>query len=120
MKYIISQLPVTNPNIFRSYDEKTDAYYRISPKDGHLIKSSKISRGNEGLQCHHICEDITPSLSDKDVASNNSIEYQAIENLCYCNLLEHLFLHILITEQSEKISVEEEKYTKMEMYQITM
>lgn len=37
-------------------------------------------------------------LSDPGHAQLNSFEYQKAENLCYCDYLEHLLLHILICE----------------------
>lgn len=64
-------------------------YYKVDVKDGHLIKNTKVGHGKDGLQYHHICEDIVPSLSDKFKAETNPIEYQRAENMCYCNLLEH-------------------------------
>ena len=79
-------------------------YYHVNPKDGHLIKTSGIGHGKEGLQYHHIKEDTVPSLSDKNVAAHNPIEYQKAENMCYCNLLEHAWLHILITENNTEAS----------------
>lgn len=82
--------------------------YFIVNKNGNLIKNNSISRGKEGLQCHHICEDIVPNLSDSKIASQNKIEYQHKNNLCYCNLLEHAWLHILIAEQNSTISNVEE------------
>jgi hypothetical protein len=79
-------------------------YYHADPKDGHLIKTSGVGHGKEGLQYHHIKEDTVPSLSDKNVAAHNPIEYQKAENMCYCNLLEHAWLHILITENNTEAS----------------
>lgn len=84
-------------------------YYHINKKGN--LAGYVISRGKEGLQCHHICEDIVPGLSSQDQAEKyweEHPEYQAKENLCYCNLLEHAWLHILITECSEECSDEEE------------
>ena len=91
----------------KKYDKKgfvRKDYYHADPKDGHLIKTSGVGRGKDGLQYHHICEDIVPSLSDKNVAANNDLEYQKAENMCYCNLLEHAWLHILITENNTEAS----------------
>ena len=59
---------------------------------------NRNSRTSEGLVIHHICEDIKPNLSNKEVAKSSDFSYQLPENLCYCDYLEHLFLHILITE----------------------
>ena len=91
----------------KKYDKKgfvRKDYYHVDPKDGHLIKTSGVGHGKDGLQYHHICEDIVPSLSDKNVAANNDLEYQKAENMCYCNLLEHAWLHILITENNTEAS----------------
>lgn len=77
------------------------AYFHLSKKDNHLV-AGRVSRGKEGLQCHHICEDLVASLSDKRVAEANNMEYQQPENLCYANLLEHLYLHILIAEEQNE------------------
>lgn len=75
-------------------------YYKVDSNDGHLIKNTKVGHGKDGLQYHHICEDIVPSLSDKTIAEANPIEYQKAENMCYCNLLEHAWLHLLIAENN--------------------
>lgn len=91
----------------KKYDKKgfvRKDYYHVDPKDGHLIKTSGVGHGKDGLQYHHICEDIVPSLSDKNVAATNDLEYQKAENMCYCNLLEHAWLHILITENNTEAS----------------
>lgn len=60
--------------------------------------SKAISRSSEGLFCHHIDEDKAIMLSDKDYAINNPFEYQKASRLVYCNILEHLILHIKIME----------------------
>ena len=55
----------------KKYDKKgfvRKDYYHADPKDGHLIKTSGVGHGKDGLQYHHICEDIVPSLSDKSMA----------------------------------------------------
>lgn len=72
--------------------------------DGTLSKNSKVGHGKEGLQYHHICEDIVPSLSSKERAEANLYEYQTADNMCYANLLEHAWLHILITENNSQAS----------------
>ena len=61
-------------------------------------KRNKVTRTNEGLYCHHIYEDHAIMLSNKNWAQKNPYEWQLPENLCYCDLLEHLLLHILICE----------------------
>ncbi len=75
-------------------------YYHTTGADNHLTKTNGIGHGKDGLQYHHIKEDTVPSLSDKFKAETNPIEYQKAGNMCYCNLLEHAWLHILITENN--------------------
>ena len=63
--------------------------------------NSKIKRGKEGLAIHHDKEwnpeDITcHSLSTKELALKYPYVYQEIDNLTYCNIIEHLMLHIKI------------------------
>ena len=89
------------------YERKV--YYHYT-KDGKLTKTNGVGQGKAGLQYHHICEDIVPSLSDKTTAANNPIEYQSADNMCYCNLLEHAWLHILIAENSAEVSDEAEEH----------
>lgn len=62
-------------------------------------KNHKVSRTNEGLYCHHIDEDKAIMLSNDSYAIKNPYEYQKAERLVYCNVLEHLILHIKIVEE---------------------
>ena len=62
-------------------------------------KNSKVSRTNEGLYCHHIDENKAILLSNDKFAINNPFEYQKANRLVYCNVLEHLILHIKIVEE---------------------
>lgn len=63
--------------------------------------NSKITRAKEGLFIHHDYE-WNPddfgchALSDGEIAREKSYDYQLSANLTYCNLLEHLMLHIKI------------------------
>ena len=57
---------------------------------------SPITRTDEGLFIHHIKETEVDNLQDKNQAKANPWEYQESDNLCYCNYLEHLILHIKI------------------------
>lgn len=61
-------------------------------------KNPKVTRTKEGLFCHHKFEDHAILLSHPEYAMQNPFYYQKAENLVYCDFLEHLFLHILITE----------------------
>lgn len=63
-------------------------------------KNKKVSRAKEGLYAHHKMENEYPSLSEKTMAKRFPWECQAKENIVYCDALEHLYLHILITEIS--------------------
>lgn len=56
------------------------------------------TRTNEGLCIHHIDEDKAILLSMPEYAIKNPFAYQKAERLVYCNLLEHLVLHIKIFE----------------------
>ncbi len=59
-------------------------------------KNPKVPRTSEGLYCHHIFEDRGLQLSTPITARRQPLEWQNKENLVYCNLLEHLLLHIKI------------------------
>lgn len=67
--------------------------------DGSFKKNKNVSRTKEGLICHHICEDRAILLSTPEYAEQCPFEYQKAENLCYCDYLEHLLLHIMIVEE---------------------
>lgn len=67
------------------------------------FKKNKVGRTSEGLYCHHIYEDTAIMLSEPKAAIHNPFEYQLAKNLCYCDLLEHLFAHILIHEEHDRI-----------------
>lgn len=62
-------------------------------------KNKKITRANEGLIVHHIDEDKAIMLSDTRWAVANPFEYQKADRLVYCNIMEHLILHIKIVEE---------------------
>jgi hypothetical protein len=63
-------------------------------------KNGAITRGDEGLYIHHISEDKEVMLSNPKYARLSSFEYQKAKRLVYCNLLEHLVLHIKIFEKT--------------------
>lgn len=60
-------------------------------------------RSDDGLFIHHVREDEVASLSDYKVRKANNPAYQMPENLVYCNYVEHLFLHILIGEETAAV-----------------
>lgn len=61
-------------------------------------KNGKVTRTKEGLYVHHKYEDHAIMLGNPEYAKKNPYEWQKRENLVYCNLLEHLLLHLLICE----------------------
>lgn len=58
--------------------------------------NAKVSRMSEGLYCHHIDEDKAIKLSSSGNAMANPFKYQRTDRLVYCNVLEHLLLHLKI------------------------
>lgn len=65
-------------------------------------KSKKISRTKEGLYCHHMDEDKGGNLANPAQAKMQPFEWQRKERLVYCNILEHLILHIKIAIKRQK------------------
>ncbi len=80
-------------------------------------KTQGITRGNEGLYIHHIDEDKMILLSNKignhpvvndGLLNENQInlvekEFQKADRLVYCDLLEHLLLHLKIVEEPKPL-----------------
>ena len=60
-----------------------------------------ITRTWQGLFIHHIAEDRAINLSTPAQAKENPAEYQEPQMLVYCNILEHLILHIKIVEKTQ-------------------
>ncbi len=67
-------------------------------------KNSKVVRTAEGLYCHHMDEDKEDCLSDPTQAKLFPFECQRKERLVYCNILEHLILHVKIQIKMQKRS----------------
>ena len=96
-----------NKELAMSYNELVDylikKYGRVSGdyfvNESCKTKNNKITRSKEGLLIHHIDEDKAIMLSDSKWAVNNPFEYQKADRLVYCNILEHLILHIKIVEE---------------------
>ncbi len=59
-------------------------------------KLSSVTRTGEGLIAHHKAEDKAPLLSQPEIAARFPFEWQKKENIVYCDLLEHLLLHVKI------------------------
>lgn len=66
-------------------------------KENCISQNQKIKRGKEGLYIHHYYGKKYIMLCNTKWASKHSFEYQKGENLVYCNIFEHLLLHIKIT-----------------------
>lgn len=87
-----------------SYDELVDYLLdKYGPAESDYFcnescrsRNIKISRSSEGLECHHIDEDKAAKLSDPKCAIFYPYEYQKANRLVYCNVLEHLMLHMKI------------------------
>ena len=75
--------------------------------DSFSTKNKRVSRTKEGLYCHHIDEDKAIMLSNDQYAKNNPFSYQKAERLVYCNVLEHLLLHIKIAEEPRNANANE-------------
>lgn len=84
-KFLQDKYGVPNGNYFITNSCKTANKY--------------IKRGKEGLFLHHIKENKYILLSTPAFAITQPFEYQHAENLCYCNYLEHLILHMKIVEE---------------------
>lgn len=53
----------------------------------------------DGLFRHHTFENVKANLSNREVSKNAT--YEERNTITYCNFMEHLFLHILIGEQTD-------------------
>ncbi|WP_395317740.1 hypothetical protein [Fructilactobacillus frigidiflavus] len=69
-----------------------------------LTKAKGVSRIKEGLYCHHIDEIKALNLSNPRFIMHYRYPYayQLKEQLVYCNLIEHLILHALITYETKR------------------
>lgn len=85
-----------------------DNYYKEKSYNKFLNgEIKKITNGNytktkEGLYCHHIMENEYENISNKEYIAyyKYPYEYHHKENLVYCDLIEHLILHALITKDT--------------------
>ena len=76
------------------YGKPADYYFAPNFAPNGKIKKAE----SDGLFVHHIKENEAANLSNEAVAKNYPYDYQSPDNLCYCDMLEHLLLHILIYE----------------------
>lgn len=94
--------------LLKKYGEANDDYFREKSYqkflDGEIkaITQGKYKRTKEGLYCHHIAEnkyiDMTKGPYIK--MQNIPFKYQTKEYLVYCNLIEHMILHVIITKET--------------------
>lgn len=95
-------------SLIEKYGEVLDEYYREKSYQRYLneeIKSiarGKYSRAKEGLYCHHILENTYENISSEYYIAHFKYphEYHRKENLVYCDLIEHLILHAIITKET--------------------
>ena len=69
-----------------------------------ISQNKKVKRGKEGLYCHHRDEDKGANLSGCQ-AQKQPFRWQKADRLVYCNLIEHLILHIKIAVMRHKTIV---------------
>lgn len=89
---------------YSQYCKYLQSKYGVPPHDymnENFVKNRRLSRAEEGLQIHHIFGDRANRLSDSQYAKQYPIEYQKATNLCYCDYLEHMLLHMLIAISSD-------------------
>lgn len=66
-----------------------------------LTKNTKIPRGKDGLYIHHIDEDKAIMLSTPAYIKKFGypFDFQKAERLVYCDLMEHMVLHMMIVKK---------------------
>ncbi len=105
---IIKELSLTYEDLvkylLKKYGKATGDYFRTPDCNS---KNKKIVRTSEGLYCHHIDEDKGGNLSNSISAKSQPFEWQKKERLVYCNVLEHLILHIKIAVLRQKHNFKE-------------
>ena len=84
--------------LLKKYGPAKCDYFR---NESFRSKNQKVTRTSEGLLCHHIDEDKAIKLSQSSFAAKEPFEYQKAHRLVYCNLLEHLLLHVKIAEKPD-------------------
>ncbi|GEM_PF-667937 len=100
-RQVVDHLIEKHGNVIDNYYiEKS--YNRFLNGEIKSISHGKYSKSMEGLFCHHILEDKFQNLSNKEyiLKYKYPYEYQNKEYLVYCDLIEHLILHVLITKET--------------------
>ncbi|SCT42392.1 Uncharacterised protein [Staphylococcus caeli] len=96
-------------SLIEKYGEVLDDYYkensykRFLNKEIKSITRGKYSKTSEGLYCHHILENEYENISNKEYIDHFKYphEYHKKENLVYCDLIEHMILHSIITKETD-------------------
>lgn len=95
-------------SLLQKYGPANDDYFREASYQRYLkgeiksITQGKSSRAKEGLYRHHIDENISMNLCDLWSIKFSKIpfKYQKKERLVYCDLVEHMILHALISYET--------------------
>ena len=97
-------------SLIKKYGAALDDYFKESSYNKFLngeVKSptkSKTSRTKDGLYCHHIHIDEDKFLNLGNnyfiLVKKPDFKYQTKDRLVYCNLIEHLILHAIITKKT--------------------
>lgn len=97
VQYLIKQHGEVLDNYY-----KEKSYAKFLNGDIKRIGKGKYTKTKEGLYCHHIMEDEYENLSSEEYIAHYKYpyEYHHKENLVYCDLIEHLILHALITKET--------------------
>ncbi len=98
----------TVQSLIEKHGKVADNYYKEKSYNKFIngeIKSiayGKYTKTKEGLYCHHIMENEYENISNKEYIAHYKYpyEYHHKENLVYCDLIEHLILHALITKET--------------------
>lgn len=68
--------------------------------NGTYVKNTTITRGAEGLEIHHICENEMADLSHPSLW--HFTDFQKASELVYADYVEHAILHYLITKEARE------------------
>lgn len=77
--------------------------YMILNSKNNYVRNPNLSRTKEGLMIHHVLENQFIYLGNSKTCSEMTKthpETQKADNLVYCDYIEHLLLHIKITEET--------------------
>lgn len=111
-KYYINLLSLSYQDavqfLLEKHGDVVDNYYKEKSYNKFLngeikrITYGKYTKTKEGLYCHHIMENEYENISNKEYIAHYKYpyEYHHKENLVYCDLIEHLILHALITKET--------------------